>query len=171
MLYAFQPSKQHAQELAQIACFEPHGVEAERIKAVTTRQNDVEHAYGVVECKPHAVFHEQPVRYSVDCRRVDKKWNCDEPALEIFVAIENKTLKVRPGPFDNELAYDTIKRIASSGNFQGVPLAETMRSPCSLFHGEKSELIDIRCTGVRIIASQWCPQGGCPRIISVDRSF
>ena len=171
MTYAFQPSEQHAQELAQIACLGPHGVEVDRIKAVTTQQNDIEHAFGVVECQPHASFHEQPMRYSVDCRRTDKKWDCYEEALEIFVDIGSRTLRVRPGPFDKGFAYDAVKRIATSGNFQSVPLAEAMRSPCMLSRGEKAELIEIRCTGVRVIASQWCPQGGCPRIISVDRSF
>lgn len=171
MTYAFQPSERHAQELAQIACREPHGVEVERIKAVTTRQNDLEQAFGVVECKPHDFIRGQPVRYSVDCRRSDKRWDCDEGALEFAVALGSKTLRVRPGKFGNEFAYDTIERIATAGNFQGVPLSEAMRSPCALSAGEKSELIEIRCTGVRVIASQWCPQGGCPRIISVDRSF
>ena len=149
----------------------PHGVGAERIKAVTTQKNDVEHAFGVVECMPHEKFHEQPVRYSVDCRRTDKQWDCYEEAQEIFLTLGNKTLRVRPGSFDKEFAYDTVKSIATAGNFQGVPLSEAMRSPCSLSRGEKSELVEIRCTGVRVIASQWCPQGGCPRIISVDRSF
>lgn len=171
MTYAFQPSERHAQELAQIACLQPHGVEVERIKAVTTRPNDLEQAFGVVECKPHGFIRDQPVRYSADCRRRDKRWDCDEGALEFAIALGSKTLRVRPGTFDSEFAYDTVQRIVTAGNFQGVPLAEAMRSPCALSAGEKSELIEIRCTGVRVIASQWCPQGGCPRIISVDRSF
>ena len=171
MTYAFEPSEQQAQELARIACVEPHGVTVERIRAVTTRKNDVEHAFGVVECAAHASFRGQPERYSVDCRRIERKWDCHQETLEIFVAIGDRTLRVRPGDFDKAFSYDAVQRIATAGNFQGVPLAEAMRSPCTLMRGEKSELIEIRCTGVRVIASQWCPQGGCPRIISVDRSF
>ena len=128
-----------------------------------------------VECEPHGVFHNRPMRYVDDCDRVEGEWDCSPPQLEVVSFVKGREVRLRPWGLPPEEADLLLQKVGTLALFQGESIDEAIGDSCDIAKTKDPDVIELGCKASMAI-SFWCPQiqkTGCPRMLylSFDEPF
>jgi hypothetical protein len=158
--------------VGKLAC-SPYQVEAESVGPASRWSGTGAGARVVhvpVRCAPHASDHGLPVRYQVRCQGGSGHWQCHEGREVLTVGTRLGEVSVEPGSFTHEQAIRAVRAAADSNAFR-AQISAALPSGCGLYVDvsmHASELVDLSCnSGHSFLISFWCPQGDCPRVLSV----
>jgi hypothetical protein len=160
--------------LEEQACRKPHDVGLQRAEGRVYGKGANSPAVAEVHCAPHAMLSDMPMHYVAQCAREKGVWECQGEWTEIAVALQPREVATR---VEQEVkpaqAVNIIRKIASSGRFQGYVLRDALVSPCYVTQTKNREFIDVKCEGWHMIVSTWCPQqpSDCPRLLSIDKQI
>jgi hypothetical protein len=167
---SLQLSPKERAQLEAAACRSRHDVQVDRIDARSYGAGANAPAVAEVHCASHGESGGQPMHFVVQCARERQQWQCQGEWNELAVVLDTKSIAVRiEGKLSAADAVKTIRKIAASGKFQGYVLRDALVPPCYIQQQPGQEFIDVRCEGWHLIVSTWCPQGDCPRLISIDK--
>ncbi|WP_028008063.1 hypothetical protein [Solimonas flava] len=159
--------------VGELACAR-YGVAADSVEPVA-RQSGAgaasAHAVQVsVRCAAHASIDGQPARYQVDCRRDGERWRCGDGREVLSVQTRLGEVAVEPGSFTPEQAIRAVRAAAASNRYR-AQIHEALASGCGLYvdvSAHMDEVVDLSCrSGHSFLISFWCPQGDCPRLLTV----
>lgn len=163
--------KPQRDKLERLICKDPFNIKAEIIRGYKNdnaeSKADFDSAY--VKCEAHGKFMGVPIYYQTYCWNDDAQWRCNSTELETTIHLAERNIKVRPWGMSLETAYQTIYKISSYGNFQGIPMSDAIGSSCDVIQLKDHETIELSCA-YKITLSAWCPQPEltkCPRVVFV----
>lgn len=126
-----------------------------------------------LRCAPHDRVNGLPSHYNVECRRdadrPDRAWQC-LGWKAILVPTPIGDIAIEPGPYSDDFATRTVRAALDTSRFQHE-VHTALPSGCRLasnWDGSGQELAELSCaSGHRFLFSFWCPQGDCPRLMTV----
>ncbi|MFT4046542.1 MAG: hypothetical protein QM661_07560 [Solimonas sp.] len=165
-------SARNRDAVGRLACGR-YRVEAENVGPAFRWSGDAAMArvvYAPVRCAPHASAQDAPIRYDVNCEGRDGRWQCHEGREALTVHTRLGDVSVEPGSFSREQAAAAVRAAAASDRYR-AQIEQALPSGCGLYvdvSARMDEIVDLSCnSGHSFLISFWCPQGGCPRLLSV----